>query len=355
MILAHRPSPLRVAAAGIAVFTATSLLAQEQPALEEIIVTAQKREERLQDVPLSITAISGAQLEARGIDGIEGLNALAPNLAFKTNPTSNLASTVSLRGSSSSQPAIWMDPLVGLYVDGVYIGKSQGSVFDVIDMERVEILRGPQGTLFGRNTEGGAVSIVTRKPSGQWSGSASLDFGNLGRSVARVALDLPRFGIASISLGYRKEDQDGWAKNATGPDMGRKNNEVYRVAAQFDVSDAFVVNYSYDHSDARDTPPPSSLLAAEGSLGPYGPAMTYGFIQSGVPPAIAAAIIDPIAAAMDAAVTTSRPDSVSTNTPNGLPIHQRARVYGHAVNLAYDLNDRNTLKYIFATRRTSPA
>lgn len=348
---ANKSLLLRIGAIGMAVCPASSLFAQQQPVLEEIIVTAQKRQERIQDVPLSITAISGAQLDARGIDGVEDLNALAPNMVFKTNPTSNLASTISLRGSSTSQPAIWMDPLVGLYVDGVYMGKTQGSVFDVIDMERVEILRGPQGTLFGRNTEGGAVNIVTRKPSGVWSGSVRLDLGNLGHSVGRVALDLPRLGIASISVGYRKEDQDGWAKNSTGPDMGKKDSEVYRVAAQFDFSDDFVVNYTYDHSEANDTPPPSSLYADDGSLGPYGPSMIYGFIQSGVPPSIATAMITPIATAMAAAVTTSRPDTVSTNTPDGLPIFQKATHYGHALNLSYDLNDRNALKYIFATRK----
>ncbi|MBL0122984.1 MAG: TonB-dependent receptor [Betaproteobacteria bacterium] len=157
----------------IASIYAGGTMAQEQ--LEAIVVTAQKRQEKLQDVPISITAISGAQLEARGIEGIANLNAVAPNMAFRSNPGSDLISTVILRGSGTGQPAIWVDPAVGMYLDGVYIGKSQGSVFDVVDIERVEVLRGPQGTLFGRNTEGGAVNLVSRRPTGDWSGSVGGD------------------------------------------------------------------------------------------------------------------------------------------------------------------------------------
>lgn len=155
--------------------------------LDEIVVTAQKREERLQDVPISITAVSGEQLENRGVGGVSGLNALAPNLMFRPAAGSNLISVISIRGSVASQPAIWFDPAVGLYLNGVYLGKSQGSVFDLVDVERVEVLRGPQGTLFGRNTEGGAINFISRQPSGEFGGKAGIEYGKFDRKVGRVS------------------------------------------------------------------------------------------------------------------------------------------------------------------------
>jgi len=189
---------------------------------EEVVVTAQKRQEKLQDVPLSVTAITGAQLETRGIEGLANLNSLAPTLMFRGNPGTELISTVSLRGSGTGQPAIWVDPSVGMYVDGVYVGKAQGSVFDVLDLERVEVLRGPQGTLFGRNTEGGAVNLVSRRPTGEWGGSVAAEFGNRGQKLGRVSLDLPKLGFARISVAGRMEETRGElaklraAVNATG-------------------------------------------------------------------------------------------------------------------------------------------
>jgi len=147
--------------------------ADKADVLEEVIITAQKRAQNLQDVPLSVTAIGAEQLEVRGIESLSGLNAVAPNVLFRANPGSKLISTVGIRGSVTGQPAIWVDPAVGLYLNGIYLGKSQGAVFDVVDIQRVEVLRGPQGTLFGRNTEGGAINFITRAPSGELSGKAS--------------------------------------------------------------------------------------------------------------------------------------------------------------------------------------
>ena len=240
-------------------------LAQEQ--VETIVVTAQKRQERVHDVPISITAITAAQLEARGIEGIANLNSAAPNMVFRSNPGSDLISTVALRGSGTGQPAIWVDPSVGMYLDGVYIGKAQGSVFDVIEIERVEVLRGPQGTLFGRNTEGGAVNLVSRRPAGVWGGSVGIEIGNRNHQVGRIALDLPKLGIASVSVGYRKEERDGWAKNLTGPDMGAKDKEAYRLAATLDITKDFKLDYTYDHSEINNVPAPTSLYSVEGWSG----------------------------------------------------------------------------------------
>ncbi len=310
--------------------------AMAQSQIEEVIVTAQKRQEKLQEIPLSITAISGAQLETRGIEGIANLNALAPSMMFRSNPGSDLITTLYIRGSGTSQPAIWVDPAVAMYVDGAYIGKAQGAVFDVVELERVEVLRGPQGTLFGRNTESGAVNMVSRRPSGVWGGSIGLEVGNYGHAVERIALDLPQMGIAKFSIGMRKEDRDGWAKNTNGKDLGARDKEAYRLAATLDFTKDFKLDYTYDKSDINNTSAPTSLYALSGSAG--------GTFQG----AFGAFLGGAIANAMAPYVRTSRPSKISLNGYAGL--WERSDVEGHALTLNYKLNDHNTLKYIFTKR-----
>ena len=128
----------------------------------EIVVTAQKRAENIQDVPIAISAVSGQFLESRGITSIDGLGAIAPNVKIERAPSNKTISQISIRGSVTINPAITWEPAVGLYLDGVYIAKAQGSIFDVADLERVEVLRGPQGTLYGRNALAGAVNLITK-------------------------------------------------------------------------------------------------------------------------------------------------------------------------------------------------
>lgn len=314
--------------------------------LDEIVVTAQKREERLQDVPISITAVSGEQLENRGIGGVSGLNALAPNLMFRPAAGSNLISVISIRGSVASQPAIWFDPAVGLYLNGVYLGKSQGSVFDLVDVERVEVLRGPQGTLFGRNTEGGAINFISRQPSGEFGGKAGIEYGKFDRKVGRVSMDLPSLGIASASFGFRKEKQDGWAKNRTGPDMGAIDSESVRVSVKLDFSDSVSALYDFDHSKSDNTPPPTSLYATNGWRGTFpsvlGPAFTP-FLGA----TLAQQLMTSIESAITPYVTTKRPSKVSTN---GGPIWEKAKNNAHALTLRWQATDMDEVKYIFARR-----
>jgi len=151
-------------------------------ALEEIVVTAQKRAENLERTPIAITAFTAATIARTGVSNLADLAEKAPNVTFKfTAPISGAsnAATVFIRGIGQSDFALTTDPGVGTYVDGVYLSRSVGGVLDVLDLERVEILRGPQGTLFGRNTIGGAISLLTKRPSfGETSGSVQLTGGS---------------------------------------------------------------------------------------------------------------------------------------------------------------------------------
>ena len=138
--------------------------------LEEVVVTARKRAENLQSTPISITALSGEELARAGINQLTAIERQTPNLNF-TVGTGGGSSTVNafLRGVGESDFILTTDPSVGLYLDGIYLARAFGANMELADVERIEVLRGPQGTLFGKNSIGGAISVITRKPTGDTS------------------------------------------------------------------------------------------------------------------------------------------------------------------------------------------
>ena len=158
---------------------------------DEIIVTAQKREQNLKEVPIAVTALQGAYLADRAITSVDNLNALAPGLVVSPTPTQPNNAQISIRGSVQQNGSIVLDPSVGLYLDGVYIGKAQGSIFDINDLERVEVLRGPQGTLYGRNTLAGAINFITSKPSDVYRGSLEAGYGNFNAVTLKGMVNIP--------------------------------------------------------------------------------------------------------------------------------------------------------------------
>ncbi len=159
--------------------------------LEEITVSARRRAESLQEVPISVTVFSSSDIEAVGITDISHITELTPNLIIQPNTGGNDGTLICMRGLCRTDFTITEDPMVGVYLDGVYIGKSIGSLFDVAELERVEVLRGPQGTLYGKNTLGGAVLLHTRKPSGEFGAKATLTAGNYGRLNGKAYLEFP--------------------------------------------------------------------------------------------------------------------------------------------------------------------
>ena len=329
-----------------AVGAATGGLANAQEgqrvALEEVIVTAQKRAENLQEVPLSISAIGAQELDNRGIESLGDLNAVAPNVMIRENPGARLISTLSIRGSGQGQPAIWVDAPVGLYLNGIYLGKTQGSIFDVVDIERLEVLRGPQGTLFGRNTEGGAVNFVTRRPSGEMSGSARIELGNYDRQVARLQMDLPKMGDTSVAFALRREQADGWANNLTGPDLGSNDNQAFRTSIMWEPSDKLTAVYDFDYTHTDQTPTVTSLFAVDGWGGTFPSIFNQAFPRE-LAPGVVANLSVPLGTDIQNAilpyVTTSRPKTGSTNVaPGQREVYEYSRGRSHALTLEYDLN-----------------
>ena len=189
--------------------------ADTQPRVEEIIVTAQRREESLQKVPVAVTALNASALQALRVDSLRSIAGLAPSLqmnqqGMQSNPT------IIIRGVASGTSSNSVDPKVGVYIDGVYIGRAVGSLLDFSDIQRLEVLRGPQGTLFGRNATSGALSITTAVPKGEWSMRGSVAVGNFDSSRAKLSVDLPKIGPFSIRLSYLHDTIDGDVTNTMG-------------------------------------------------------------------------------------------------------------------------------------------
>jgi iron complex outermembrane receptor protein len=206
-----------IAAAGGAAAADTGAAAASN-SLEEITVTAQKRSQSIQDVPISITAFTAGALQSKGITDLQGLSALAPNVNLDAgSPFSGSSSVLSasIRGIGQDDFAFNLDPGVGVYVDGVYFARTVGANQNLLDVDRIEILKGPQGTLFGRNTIGGAISIVTHTPREEFNAEARLTAGSYGRRDLAVLADLPISPTLLSSVTFSEEYRDGYQKRVT--------------------------------------------------------------------------------------------------------------------------------------------
>lgn len=221
--------------------------------LEEIVVTAQKREESLQDTPIAVSAFTANTLQDKGIEDISEIANFAPNLVFDTtSPISGLSSgaAVFIRGIGNTDFSLTTDPGVGTYVDGVYVSRSVGGVLDVLDVERIEVLRGPQGTLFGRNTIGGAVSIITRKPAETFQGSVDVTLGNDNRRDVRVSLDVPISESLRTNFSVSHRERDGYiSRPLVGDELGDENRTAFRGTAVFDLNNRWDFQLSYDYTN----------------------------------------------------------------------------------------------------------
>jgi iron complex outermembrane receptor protein len=182
--------------------------------IEEIVITGRKREENLLDAPLAVTALTGLDLQDNGFVSLDEVDRLVPNIKFDRTDASSQNSRVFLRGVGQTDPLISGDPGVGIYLDGIYIPRAQGGLLDIVDVERVEVLRGPQGTLYGKNTIGGAINVVTRRPSNEFEASASFRAGNYDTYESRVNLNVPlvpEMAMARFSFGTATSE--GYSKN----------------------------------------------------------------------------------------------------------------------------------------------
>lgn len=245
-------------------------LAQEtnagaQTGIEEVIVTARKREENLQRTPIAITAFTGENLDARGIVKLNDIAQFSPNVTFDNYNSfggANSNAIVYIRGIGQNDFVPTVEPGVGLYVDGVYLGRTVGSTLDLLDVERVEVLRGPQGTLFGRNSIGGAVSVVTKKPDKIFGTKADVTIGTDSKFNVRASVNVPftdtlwgRFAGASMN-------QHGYVDQFNHDRMtGNTKTISGRGALRWMPNDAVEVNLAADYSEDNGNGPPWTATA----------------------------------------------------------------------------------------------
>jgi iron complex outermembrane receptor protein len=225
--------------------------------LEEVIVTAQKRAESLQDAPISIVALSSETLATRGIQGLTNLQSDVPGLIPSRHPNSAATVRLFLRGIGQGNDQITYDPKVAFYIDGVYMARFQGLAAEVAELDRVEVLRGPQGTLYGRNTTGGAINFITRAPQlGEFGFRQDLAAGNRDRFSSRTRFNIPMGEKAAAELSYLRVRENGFVRNAgTGvPRFGDQDRQAWRAAFLWQPNERVDLRYTFDQSGLKDTP-----------------------------------------------------------------------------------------------------
>ena len=223
---------------------------QKTTTLESIKVTARKREETLQEVPVAVTAFTADTLDKLNVRDLSDLDAQVPNLTIYAARGSNSTLTAYIRGVGQSDPLWGVDPGVGLYMDDVYIARPQGALLDVFDVERVEVLRGPQGTLYGKNTIGGAIKYISRGLRSDFNGFGSLTIGNYGQRDIKAAVGGGLGGSEYLRgrISIADLHNDGFGENiVTGDPVSDKDVTAYRLSLGAYVTDNFDLQFALDH------------------------------------------------------------------------------------------------------------
>jgi len=296
--------------------------------IETVVVTAQKRAEDIQQVPIAITALTSEDLETRGITSFEGVAQSSPTIAFEPSfySPSTLVMFMRGQGNNTDNPqVITSEGSVGLYEDGFFIARPNAATFDMADIDRVEILRGPQGTLYGFNTTGGAVNIISKKPSGEFGIKQTLDFGsrNLFRSL--TAIDLPKWHDLSAKVTLLRSAIDGYVKNiGSSRDWGYQRQVAGRLQLHWDATSAVQADYFIERGDLDDTGLYSQSPLAEGGTAPVN-GVTYTYSNADRP-----------------AERGWRPLDVPLS---------RAKFWGQGLTLSWDVTSELTVRSLTGTRQ----
>ena len=313
---------------------------------EIIVVTAQRREQDLQDVPVSVTALQASDLEAIRVGNFSDIGYAIPNLSTNLQLGASTTPAYAIRGVTSGLLSFSVDSGVGLYLDGVYVARSAGSAFDLADLERVEVLRGPQGILWGKNTTGGAINFVTAKPDEAFGIKQTLTGGNFGAFRSRTTLNSGEWNGFSARVTYLHSQQDGYVDNlargvtldygpgfgsrASALDFGRENTEALLAALHYE-SDAFRADYKFDVTHLDST---QQAVQAVGTSDGAGGGFA-GLILA-LQPTVGGTNL----------IARDRRGAV----PNEMMTPSHLEVWGNSLTLEYDITEDVTLKSITAFR-----
>jgi iron complex outermembrane receptor protein len=236
--------------------------------LEEVVVTAQRREQVLQDVPITVQVVSNDLLDDIAAEDMNDLNGFVPGLVVSgDSPTQP---KFQIRGIQTSDFGVGTDPAVGVYVDGVYSARSGASLLAFNDIERIEVLKGPQGTLFGRNSAAGAVSIVTRQPADQFDALLKLRVGDNDKQRVEGMVNLPFGDDVALRVNGVWNQSDGWIEDATtGKGLNPEDNWATRAALKWDVTDSTSATLTWDHDEIDQLARPAiGLIARDSAMRP---------------------------------------------------------------------------------------
>ena len=268
--------------------------------LEEIVVTAERREASLQETDLSLSVFGSTAVEELGVSNYADVGDYTPNL--KTHPVGggNAGFAANIRGIRSGETVTAFDPKVAVYLDGVLIAKNTGSALDVADIERVEVLRGPQGTLYGRNTIGGAINVITKKPIDDWRGKVTVTMGNYARRDVKGVLNVPLLGdrgvlgageegsTLNLKASFASLNRDGyWDSDIPGgpsQELDDSNRDVGRVQLQWRPTEFTSFLYSYDNTRIREHALPYHMTLINTDLASPIPGLVQPYFFPDEPP-----------------------------------------------------------------------
>ena len=322
--------------------------------LEEITVTARKRAESLQDTPVAVTAISAADIRAAAFEDISSIDRVTPNLWFqggsRSGGTANNAQ-VFIRGIGQFDFIPTADPGVGTYIDGVYLGRAVGGVFNLLDIDQVEVLRGPQGTLFGRNTIGGAVNVTSTRPRFDAStGFLEFKAGNDEWLEGSGSANIATSANSAARLSFNVKNRDGYGTSNIEPDIdfGNDDNLTLRGAFRWQLSDKFEANFTADyyHQDQNSTPSNASVFTGAGLMALQSGLALFGIIPGppsfipGGPPGTPPLFVTP---------NTLFPEDSAESSKNG-PSRDDADIWGVSLTLDWDALTWGNIKSITAYR-----
>jgi iron complex outermembrane recepter protein len=264
-------------------FAQDDAVADEGEGNGEIIVTARRREESLLDVPVAITAISGDELTAQGAVDLTALQSKTPSLTLQIARGSNSTLIGFIRGVGQQDPLWGFEPGVGLYVDDVYVARPQGAVLDIFDVRRVEVLRGPQGTLYGRNTIGGAIKYVTNKLGNDFGGKVRASYGAYNQIDLLGQVTIPLGDMLSIGGAVAMYKRDGFGKNlTTGADQYDKDVIAGRLSAEFAPSDDVFIRIAADKTVDKSNPRHGTRLVGNSGIASFTPTASVYDTRAGI-------------------------------------------------------------------------
>ncbi|MDQ8027156.1 MAG: TonB-dependent receptor [Brevundimonas sp.] len=301
---------------------------EEVAGLDDVIVTARRTSESLQRTPLAVTAFSGETLEQRGAMQTTDLQGAVPNLNIVQGRGSSNSTNIYIRGVGQPDALQTFDPAVGVYVDDVYYSRIRGTQFDLLDLERIEILRGPQGTLYGKNTIGGAMKLVSRRPGQEFRARGSVAYGDYDLMEFQGAVSGPINDSLAFGLSAIHSERGGYVTDpATGAEYNDKNSTAFRAALAWDPTSNITVDLSADYSNDD----------AGMNVGQATNSLTY---------LGAYAVAYPVPAVL--------PEyNFQTRTTPGLPNETRLESWGTALRVNWQLSDNLTLKSITSYRELS--